>query len=297
MRVPAFIRSAGHFFIYTNIFLAFCVTSLVVETYIILFGKIVDAQYPLFLFCSTLTLYCFHRLYRFNSRAGKEKLADRHAWTQQHRSLFLAVLAFAVTGVLYSLFFFVSFRTVLYLLPVGLISFGYTVPCLPSRKGLIRLRDIPGIKIFLIALVLGLTTVMLPALAYERMDDLYKPSLLFVFFRRMLFIFAITIPFDIRDMEYDAANGTRTIPVVFGIKRAKMLALIALVLMVVLEVVQYILFPSVNLFYFLALAVSALISAIVILLTQHERKEGFYSFFTEGMMLLQCLLVIGASKL
>src|ERR1051326_2738028 len=68
------------FFIYANIFLALNVTSLVFETYYILFNRITDPEYPFFLFSSTLTLYCFHRLYRFNFRSGDEQLAMRHRW-------------------------------------------------------------------------------------------------------------------------------------------------------------------------------------------------------------------------
>src|ERR1051325_11283165 len=180
------------FFIYANIFLALNVTSLVFETYIILFNRITDLAYPFFLFSSTLTLYCFHRLYRFNFRSTEEQLAMRHRWLVRNRMLFFAVLCCAVTGVMYSLTFFVTWRTVLYLLPVGSISFGYTVPFIPFRGKMLRLRDVPGIKIFLISLVLGLTTVLLPLLEHGRLRDLGRPEILFMFVRRMLFIFAIT---------------------------------------------------------------------------------------------------------
>jgi 4-hydroxybenzoate polyprenyltransferase len=296
MKIADIIRAGIRFLIYTNIFLAACVTSLVVETYLLLFGRIVDWQYPFFLFCSTLTLYCFHRIYRFNFRAGAEKMAGRHRWTQEHRALFFAVFAMAASGVAVSLCFFVNFRTVLYLLPIGLISFGYTVPCLPTRKGWIRLRDVPFIKILLIALVLGLTTVLLPILGYERLSDLNRPEFIFVFLRRMLFIFAITVPFDIRDMDYDRASGTRTLPVVLGVKRARQWAVAALLLMIALEAVQYVLYPATNVYYLLALALSAVPAGVLLLKTEAGRSEFFYSVGLEGMMLVQCLLVMGASK-
>jgi 4-hydroxybenzoate polyprenyltransferase len=285
------------FFIYANIFLALNVTSLVFETYYILFNRITDPEYPFFLFSSTLTLYCFHRLYRFNFRSGDEQLAMRHRWLIRNRLLFFTVLGCAVMGVVYSLVFFVTPRTVLYLLPVGFISFGYTVPFIPFKGQLLRLRDIPGIKIFLISLVLGLTTVLLPLLEHSRLRDLERPEILFMFIRRMLFIFAITLPFDIRDMDYDAANGTRTIPVKLGVDRAKLLAVLALAVFVLLAILQYFLLPGTNVWYVFALGISGGISALLVMLTQKGKSEFFFSFFMEGMMLLQCLLVLAAHTL
>ena len=47
---------------------------------------------------------------------------------------------------------------------------------------------------------------------------------------RFLFVFAITIPFDIRDMEIDIKEGLKTIPVIMGKKKAMMIANILLVL-------------------------------------------------------------------
>lgn len=295
-RIASLAEKIISFFIYTNIFLAVSVTSLVFETYIILAGGIPGLSYPFFLFCSTLTLYCFHRVYRFDFRAGEEKLAERHRWTRRHRIVFFLVFIFAAVGVICSLLFFVNLRTVLYLLPVGFISFGYTVPCIPARRGWVRLRDLPGIKIFLISLVLGLTTVLLPLLEYNKLHELMRPEILFVFIRRMLFIFAITVPFDIRDMDYDRENGTRTLPVVYGIHTSKYSALAALVIFVMLGLLQYFTVPGTNLGYVIALVMSGIVSAVMVVITHRGRPELFYSVYVEGMMLLQCLLVMAAYR-
>ncbi len=289
-------KLAGYF-VFTNIFLSLCVTSLVFETYLILYGTITCFAYPLFLFCSTLFLYSFHRAFRFGAREENEKLASRHLWVIEHRTLFFTVMALAAIGIAISVLFFVSFSTLLYLLPVAAISFAYTIPCIPAKGKWIRLRDIPGIKIFLISLVLGLTTVLLPVLDKGDLSLLQKPEMIYVFIRRLLFIFAITIPFDIRDMEYDKAKGTVTIPLLLGIKGAKSIALLALGLFAGLTFFQYFREDQMDAAYPSALIVSAFVAGISIWNTKEKSSDFYYSFLLEGMMLAQCLAIIAASRL
>ena len=290
------IKKIIHFFIFTHLFLAACVTSLVVETYIILFGSVIDLRYPFFLFCSTLVLYSFHRVYRFNLDAADEELAERHKWIKRNKFLYFSISIAALCGVIYSVLFLVSIKIIVYLLPIGLICFAYTVPCIPSLRGWLRLRDIGGIKIILICLVLGLTTVLLPIIAYGKFSEALHPAVIFIFIRRMLFIFAITIPFDIRDVEFDRSIGTRTIPVMFGIANAKSMALSALLLFVVSAAVQYFFYQPAPFPYAFSISVSVLISAFMIIQTNEKRGDIFYSFGMEGMMLLQCLGVMIVHK-
>lgn len=288
------VRKIAEVLVFTNIYLAICVTSLVFETSIILNGKITDYKYPLFLFSSTLFLYCFHRVYKWDMRTKTEVVAQRHVWLQEHKILFYAVMLAAGISVALCLLFFVELNIILCLLPVVLISFGYTIPFIPYRRKYIRLRDVPGIKIFLITLVLGVTTVLLPVLAYSDPGALTRSDVVFIFIRRMLFIFAITIPFDIRDMEYDELKGTRTIPVIYGIRTAKTIALSALALFVALGMIQHFFFSPISFYYKAALGSSLVPAVIGIIRCTKTSSEYFYSVFLEGTMLLQCLLVIAA---
>lgn len=292
-----FLEKLSGYLVFSNIFLSLCVTSLAIETYLILYGRIISFQYPFFLFCSTLVLYSFHRIYRFNFRAPEEQLAPRHHWIKANAVAFFTVMGLAIASVVYCLVTFVTWKTFLYLLPIGAICFAYTVPCIPFRRKLIRLRDIPYIKIFLISLVLALTTVLLPVTAHGQLSDLLRADMLFTFTRRMLFIFAITIPFDIRDREYDRMQGTKTFPVVFGIAGAKIAALVALALFALLGLVQGFAFGHTAASYLAALGISAFLAAIVVLFSNEKRSDNYYAIVVEGMMLVQCLLVMGANTL
>ena len=294
MLIKTYFKKTADAFIFTHIYLAICVTGLVFETSLILTDTIGDYKYPFFLFSSTLFLYCFHRVYNSGARSAKEIEAQRHVWLRNNKAAFYFVLIASAIAVSICLVFFVPLSIVLYLLPIAFISFGYTVPFIPYRGKLIRFRDIPGIKIILISLVLGLTTVLLPVLAYSNINALKRSDVVFVFVRRMLFIFAITIPFDIRDKQYDEVKGTKTLPVIYGIKTSKIMALLTLSLFVVLGIVQRIFFSPINTYYTLALGLSLIPAIIGILKSNERRNDYFYSVFMEGTMLLQSLLIIAA---
>ncbi len=285
------------FFLFTNIFLAASVTSLVFETSYLLTVKISDWSYPAFLFSATLFLYCFHRIYPFRKEESRSPLAIRHLWIKKNFSLFYLILIASALCTIYLLIFSIPFRVVVSLLPIAFISLGYTIPFIPWKGKWIRFRDIPGIKIFLISLVLSLTTVLLPVMAFSRLTSLIDPPFLFIFIRRFFFIFAITIPFDIRDMDYDRKKGTSTIPLILGTFRAKQLSFLALGLFVVATLTQYFWLQDISKAYLMALCISALVSGGVIRYADFKRRDYYYGFYLEGMMLLQSLLIIAGNKL
>ncbi|MCC6584897.1 MAG: UbiA family prenyltransferase, partial [Chitinophagales bacterium] len=88
-----------------------------------------------------------------------------------------------------------------------------------------RLRDFPFVKIFLIALVWSLTSVVLPALE-NNINLLERRDVLVVLAAQFVYILFITLPFDINDAQVDKASGIKTIPSVFGIRFSKITALL-----------------------------------------------------------------------
>ena len=99
---------------------------------------------------------------------------------------------------------------------VGLIFLTglYALPVLPKAK---NLRSWGGLKIFVVALVWAGTTVLLPVLANN------QPVLWNVgveTFQRLIVIFILLIPFEIRDLAYDKAE-LKTLPQRYGVARTK----------------------------------------------------------------------------
>lgn len=289
-RIVKWIISIIDFFLFSNLYIAIASAALTIET--IIFFDIPDFRFVFFVFFSTLFLYSFHRIYRLGKRSEKELKEKRHSWIRQHPVLFYSVLFLAFFALCYLILFYLQFKTIFFLLPVALVSFGYSIPFLKTDKGLVRLRDVYGLKIFLISFTLSYVTVILPIVNYYDSLPISVDSILFVFLRRMLFVFAITVPFDIRDMEYDVRNSIKTFPIIFGVNRAKGIAIGALITFSLLVVVQYAWSVDMNIFRAFALLISATISSLVILKTNSSRSEYFYLFGLEGMLLLQALLIV-----
>jgi len=157
------------------------------------------------------------------------------------------------------------------------------------------LRDIPGLKIYLISLVLPCVTVAIPILSTSGFHAFFQQDILFAFFRKMLFVFAITVPFDIRDMDHDQKNNLKTIPLLVGDAKAKGIAVFALITYILLLFIQLFTSSGLDTRYFAALLLSAVISMFIIWQTNKIKNEYFYSLLLEGTMIIQCLLIIGAS--
>ena len=60
-----------------------------------------------------------------------------------------------------------------------------------------------------------------------------------MFVHRLCFVFAITIPFDIRDLKYDSLQ-LKTIPTIFGEEKARYIAYATLGIYELLIIVQFI---------------------------------------------------------
>lgn len=177
------------------------------------------------------------------------------------------------------------------LIPIGLISIGYTIPVIPGHGKNIGLREIPGLKIFIISLIVSSVTVFLPVISAR--NDIYinDYEILFLFAERFLFVFALTIPFDIRDMAYDRIKLTKTIPVIFGEKRAKLSALFALAVCTAVTGLHFFT-GEIKMPAMLAMIISFFISAIFISKASQSRSGYYFSFWIESMMIVQTVLVI-----
>lgn len=143
------------------------------------------------------------------------------------------VILILVSGIGAAFSFFVLDGEVLVaLVPLALLSLFYALPVFGSGKGL---RDLPYIKVFLIALSWAYLTVPVAAL---QLDVPLGRSEFGLFLERCLFVLAITLPFDIRDLEIDDPEE-RSLPQVFGVRVSKGIAILALALVAVLVLLRY----------------------------------------------------------
>ena len=110
----------------------------------------------------------------------------------------------------------------------GLFTVFYAVPIFPGKK---NLRSLKGVKIFVIAFVVAGLTVWVPLVAQQRPADALVAV---VFLQRCVFIVALLLPFEIRDLKFDEAE-LGTIPQRIGVKNAKTLGFCLLGAFVAIE--------------------------------------------------------------
>ena len=171
----------------------------------------------------------------------------------------------------------------------GLLSMAYVLPWLGGRR---RLRDLNYLKIFLIAFVWAWVSVVLPALALHLE---WSIPVWILFLERLLFIFAITLPFDIRDLEVDAHNRVLTLPAVLGLKKTRILAAGSLFVMLLLSLLNYWV-QAYSAGAVLGLGCSVGIAYGLIHFSPRFQHDYYFSGLLDGMMILQFLIIYTLTK-
>ena len=230
-----------------------------------------------FVFFATLFVYNFIRLVNVHSIISSSE-SLRHQIIYRFRTFFWIV---CIGSALIGFYFFVTISQFIFLPIIGLgfVSVIYGLPIYKNRSHLFRLRDVPGLKIFLIAFVWSYVTEGLPALING--EPLYYLAL----FERFLFIFAITIPFDIRDVNYDVSH-LATIPQYFGINTAKWIALFAILSSELILFYRFFFNNDLNLIGAIAIYITYEFSFLLIYRCHLYSKERYFTVGVEGMSIL-----------
>ena len=245
------------------------------------FYKTENTDLGLFVFFSTLFAYNFMRLVRVHPMLLEGE-------SNRHKSIFrLRILLWVIcilSGLTSFYFFTVIYQPILPLLiAMAAISLAYALPVYKKGDEWLRLRDIPGVKIFLIATVWSLVTEGFPALLSGNTITVL-PLL-----ERFLFIFAITIPFDIRDMRFDDHNLS-TIPQYFGVRKARWIGVVALLFAELILAYRFFFMGHFNLLGIIAIYLTYELSVLLIYNSHPQLQERFVTMGVEGMSILIGLL-------
>ena len=266
---------------YGNFWIAACALAMGLQSQYLFQGNIEATPLMGLLFCATLLVYALHRIVGI-SRLKDFLEEERYAVIYRFRK---HIRIYAILGGLGAAFFFLQLprQIQLELMLPGIISLAYVWPVLTGQR---RLRDINHIKIFLIAIVFAWVTVRLPAI--EAGYSAINFSMLLLILERSLFIFAITLPFDIRDLVVDQHSKVKTIPSIIGIQNSQILAYCALLIAFALIAYNsdfYTFWQS------MALGISYLSTAFFIRLSSTQKHDYFYTGLMDGTMIIQFLLV------
>ena len=275
------------FVVFSNIFVSIGAVALTHLSYILLkLPKVNNAPVLILVFCSTYIVYNMQRIIRlnYNSLIGKN-IGVRLSWIIRNRALLFSssLLLILVSGII---LFFINKVSAIALIPLGAISILYVMPFIPFRGKLLSLRKIPFIKIVAIAVVWTLVTVAFPYINEYGFTKLDETNFRIILFTRFIFVLAITLPFDIRDLKFDNNNKVITIPSIIGIKPTVILSELLLISYVLLKYYQYAMLQQLELGQFIALLVSVLVSMLIIAFATKRRSELYYSGLVESTMLI-----------
>lgn len=240
-----------------------------------------------FVLGATVTVYCLNMLNGLKElrKSGTESV--RHQWCMANEERLNAHLG-AGAAIMLVGFFLLSHRVLQVLVPAAVVSLLYVSPLM---RGM-RLREVGPFKILWVATVWSAITVVLPLV--EALTEVQIGGIAAMTMERWLFIFAITIPFDIRDIDNDRDKGIRTLPSMLGVRRSRVIASAAIICSLLMTFHRY--------SWDLTAVTAAYSTAVIVTMALIGRSGGgrgemYYSFWMEGTMVVLAGLVVLASVL
>ncbi|RZK43515.1 MAG: hypothetical protein EOO90_02835 [Pedobacter sp.] len=281
------LTSTLDFLLFSNLFIAFCAVAQGLVTYYLL--KLPpDTSVLSFVFFSTLLVYNLSMLLS-KPKEPKKSPFKRVRWIFSHHRLIISITLIAALCIIPSALLYLSLEAKLLMGFVGIIAIAYNVPFLSINQKKIGLRNLPGIKLFLIAFVWSVSCVLLPIVELENKYGISVPlgETVLLVAKRFLFICAITIPFDIRDLFQDKLYELKTIPVMLGEKKAWIFcqALLATYLLLLILFTK-----TVNL-EVIGMTLTVIITGWLIFKSNLKKNEYYYFLFLDGTMILQWLIL------
>ena len=256
--------------IYSNIFVAFCVLALAMSSELIFDSS--NLKVNLFVFFATVFTYNFQRVVKANQR----KEAVNYDWFAKHKISTYSLML--ISGIIAAyLFYFFQLDTQILITLSSIICILYPFV----------LRNIPYAKIFIISFIWTISSMLL--LIVEN-DIILSQNIYMHLLSRFLFVFAITIPFDIRDLKYDESS-IRTIPVIFGEVKSKWIAVLALILALLIILVQLIHFDM-PIHFLIAMLCLFLLASLFIINSSENKSAIYYCFWVESMSVFCYLFLI-----
>jgi hypothetical protein len=214
--------------------------------------------YGFFSFFSTLAVYNGQRLFKAKSFEQTPWLK----WVDENRSGLLILSVTSGIGACATLLLLpkIEHVTMVLLGWSGLISTLYVL----KIKGM-NMRQIPHLKIHLIAISWVAVVIVFPAVNESKEEALVWPAV-----AHYIYVLAVTIPFDIRDLKHDIPEQ-RTIPQVVGVRGSKFISIVLLLCFPITMLYFVEPFLLLNPWFFISIFVQ-----IVLVLFMNEKRSDIY---------------------
>jgi hypothetical protein len=242
------------------------------------FNLLYDENVLYFIFYATITGYNFVKYFgiaKFHHRS----LTNTLKVIQLFSLLCFLLLCYYATQL--------ELKTLTYIVVFGVITFLYAIPFIPKSFYLDsqqNLRDVSGLKVFVIALVWSGVTVFLPLI---NNDFEWNTAVYITAFQRFIFAIVLMLPFEIRDLKYDSLRLS-TIPQKIGVKRTKIMGVVLLMFFFFAEFFK----EEITVSSITERLTVSLVTLFFVLFSNKERSAYYSSFFVEGIPILWLLMVL-----
>lgn len=253
------------YLLYYNVFISLCSVALVLYFSIVTNINVSPIIYC-FTFFGTLGIYNLFRLYPSINDYFK------------HRSSFSFDLIFYSLIICAVCYWFIPNDIKLFYIIPAVLSLAYKFPLIDKKD----LRSLPYLKVFIIAAVWILAGAI-PVLQNTLPDYGLNKKLVMIMVSQFFFFIAITIPFDVFDVEKDKM---KTLATTMGTKRAIIVAKICLIIHVAIAILKE---PSSM--EIIGHVVIATLTFIVLSSYKHLQQRQLQYYCVDGLIILQTLII------
>jgi hypothetical protein len=271
--------------LFSHLFLAVCAVSLWVST--LLFLQLPVSLSPSFWTLATATVlyYNFHKFsYRLKSYRPDRVVRQLLASSVHPVDRYLFIIA---SIVFFTAFFFLDYNVMVVWICIIFLAVSYSLPLLPNGLTFQRLREKPLLKLFVVAFVWTAATVWLPVMS--NLSLLYSYEVFTISFSRFALVFALCIPFEIRDEKKEYIRGMNSI-MKLGRKRIVVLTAVAIIISVVLILTLW--RDTNNNLNLFAFVIPQLVSMFWLVHAKPDFPAWYYKGCVDGTMLLPLLFLI-----
>ena len=281
------LQKAIDFILYSNLFIGLCAVALAFTNLLTVEGNFEWDNTTWFVFSATVFTYSY---LKFSTPQSGNSANSHRNWAAGNVQLSRNIMLLSVIATI-CFFFWLDTDNKITVLILGTFTALYGFVDIPFIKPKLKLRDFGLLKTLFVAIVWSVTTVLIP------LDGVtVEPAMMFfLLIRRFLFVLALTMVFEIKDIKDDEAHGLTTIPILAGVSNTKLFAQLILLGLMIINVVQYF-FYDITLANMLAVNLSLLVSVFCIQPLSVETGAVWYFVVVDGMMILQFIFVFVATK-
>jgi len=260
------LRRTIEFIIFSNIWISLCGVGLAISSFF-LCNLELNFFFLGLVFFATLFGY---NLQNLSKKTIHKERSKQIIWIQSNLINIKTLTTISFFFVIIFSFFLLNINSVLCSTPFFFFVLFYRYPILKKYN----FRKIKGLKILFIAVCWSWTCCILPQLVFSSSVNWVVALLV------LMYVFIITIPFDIRDTRFD--QGIQTIPQMIGIQNSYIL------IMFMTSILFFISLFNANYKF----AIFLIFTALALMPSKKKNSEFYYLFLLDGLLLVMPIFTI-----